>query len=103
MFLYSKKLGVYNCFYTDRMGQDAKLARKKHIKFHTLNGKSGLSVLSYARLTLNIALSGDRETYSRFVNGGTVRGIVSNDKSVTGFGEYQDKELEKTAGSIDGL
>ena len=73
-----------------------------HIKFHTLNGKSGLSVLSYARLTLNIALSGDRETYSRFVNGGTVRGIVSNDKSVTGFGEYQDKELEKTAGSIDG-
>jgi HK97 family phage portal protein len=31
-----------------------------------------------------------------------VRGIVSNDKSAVGFGEYQDDELEKTATDIDG-
>ena len=30
-----------------------------------------------------------------------MRGIVSNDKTTTGFGEYQDKELEKTAEDID--
>lgn len=30
-----------------------------------------------------------------------MRGIISNDRSVVGFGEYQDKELEKTAESVD--
>ena len=72
-----------------------------HIKGHTSNGKHGVSVLEYARQTLDIALTGDRETLKRFANGGNVRGIVSNDKTTTGFGEYQDKELEKTAENID--
>ncbi len=73
-----------------------------HIKGHTANGKHGVSVLRYAQLTLDIAVTGDRETLNRFANGGNVRGIVSNDKTTTGFGEYQDKELEKTAKNIDG-
>ena len=72
-----------------------------HIKGHTSNGKHGVSILEYARQTLDIALTGDRETLKRFANGGNVRGIVSNDKTTTGFGEYQDKELEKTAENID--
>lgn len=74
-----------------------------HIKNLTgYDSKHGISVLTYARLTLDIAAVGDAETYNRFQNGGNVRGIVSNDTSVRGFGEYQDKELEKTAESIDG-
>ncbi len=72
-----------------------------HIKGHTNNGKHGVSVLEYARQTLDIAVTGDRETLNRFANGGNVRGIVSNDKTTTGFGEYQDKELEKTAKNVD--
>ena len=72
-----------------------------HLKNISLDGKQGLSVLSFARLTLGIAQTGDNETLTRFSNGGNVRGIVSNDKSITGFGEYQDKELEKTAASLD--
>ena len=72
-----------------------------HIKGHTVDGKQGVGVLSYARQTLDIALTGDRETLNRFANGGNVRGIVSNDKTTTGFGEYQDKELKKTAEDID--
>lgn len=73
-----------------------------HIKGLTLrNSKHGVSVLTYARLTMSIAATGDQETQNRFANGGNVRGIVSNDKSVRGFGEYQDKELAKTAESID--
>lgn len=72
-----------------------------HIKGISPDGKHGISVLSYARLTLNIGTSGDRETLSRFQNGGTVRGIISNEKGVTGFGEYQDEQLEKTAESVD--
>lgn len=73
-----------------------------HIKGLTLrDSKQGVSVLTYARLTTGIAATGDQETQNRFANGGNVRGIVSNDRSVRGFGEYQDKELAKTAESID--
>lgn len=72
-----------------------------HIKGHTRDGKHGVSVLEYAKQTLDIAVTGGRETLKRFANGGNVRGIVSNDKTTTGFGEYQDKELEKTAKDVD--
>lgn len=73
-----------------------------HIKGHTRNGKDGVSVLEYARQTIDIALTGDRETLNRFAKGGNVRGIISNDKSVIGFGEYQQAELEKAAKQMDG-
>lgn len=73
-----------------------------HIKgLTTYDSKRGVSVLTFARLTLDIAAVGDAETYNRFANGGNVRGIVANDTSVRGFGEYQDKELEKTATDLD--
>lgn len=64
--------------------------------------KTGVSVLAYARQSIGIAQAGDSETLNRFLNGGDVRGIVSNSgDAVRGFGEYQDEELEKTAGNID--
>lgn len=72
-----------------------------HIKNYTRDGKRGLSTLEFARTALDIALTGDRETLNRFTNGGNLRGIVSNDTSVRGFGEYQDKQLEKTALNLD--
>ena len=73
-----------------------------HIKGMSIDGKHGVSVLTYARLTSNIAATGDAETLKRFANGGNVRGIISNDNSVRGFGEYQDEELAKTATDVDG-
>lgn len=72
-----------------------------HIKNYSVDGKTGLSTLAYARTVLDITSTGDQETLNRFANGGNVRGIVSNDNSVRGFGEYQDKELEKTATDLD--
>ena len=63
--------------------------------------RNGVSVLEFARLTADIAQVGDRETFDRFRNGGNVRGLVGNDTSVRGFGEYQDKELAKTASDLD--
>lgn len=72
-----------------------------HIKNYSVDGKTGLSTLGYARTALNISSTGDQETLNRFANGGNVRGIVSNDTSVRGFGEYQDKELQKTATDLD--
>ncbi|MGM9688175.1 MAG: phage portal protein [Alloprevotella sp.] len=73
-----------------------------HVKNYSNDGKNGLSTLSFARTTLDITGTGDRETLNRFANGGNVRGLVSNDTSVRGFGEYQDRELEKTATDLDG-
>ena len=73
-----------------------------HIKgMPSQNSKDGISVLTFARTTLSIAATGDHETLNRFSNGGNVRGIVSNDNSVRGFGEYQDQQLEKTAENLD--
>lgn len=72
-----------------------------HIKGMSPDGKQGVSVLTYARLTLSIGGSGDRETLNRFENGGNVMGLVGNDKSAVGFGEYQDAELQKTASDVD--
>lgn len=72
-----------------------------HLYLHSSDGRTGESVISHARRTIGIASAGDDETANRFTNGGNVRGIVSNDKSTIGFGEYQDEELEKTAEDID--
>lgn len=72
-----------------------------HIKNYSIDGKTGLSTLTYARTALDITSTGDQETLNRFANGGNVRGFVSNDNSVRGFGEYQDKELQKTATDLD--
>lgn len=68
-----------------------------HIKGMSPDGKHGLSVLSYARLALSIGAAGDAETLKRFQNGGTVRGLVGNDKTNAPFSPYQDTELESTA------
>ena len=72
-----------------------------HLYLHSSDGRTGESVISHARRTIGIASAGDDETANRFTNGGNVRGIISNDKSVAGFGEYQDEQLEKTAENVD--
>lgn len=72
-----------------------------HIKGMSIDGKYCISVLSFARLTLSIAGTGDEETLERFANGGGVKGIIGNDNSVRGFGEYQDDELSQTAEDLD--
>lgn len=73
-----------------------------HLKNYTRDGKIGISTITYAATTLSIANTGNVETLNRFENGGNVRGIVSNDTSVRGFGEYQDDQLEDTAKDLDG-
>ena len=72
-----------------------------HLKNYTRDGKIGISTITYAATTLSIANTGNAETLNRFENGGNVRGIISNDTSVRGFGEYQDDQLEETAKDLD--
>lgn len=63
--------------------------------------KTGLSVLAYARQTTGTALAGDVATLERFRNGGDVRGIIGNDRSLRGFGKFQSAELRKAAEEMD--
>ncbi len=72
-----------------------------HLYLHSCDGRRGESVLSHARRTMGIATAGDMETENRFVNGGNVRGFVTNDHSVTGFGQVQDSELKNLAEQLD--
>ena len=72
-----------------------------HLFRFSFDGRDGVSVLKYAANTMNIAATGDAETFNRFANGGNLRGFIKNDKTVTGFGEYQDKELKSVATSLD--
>lgn len=87
---------INNAVYGD-FGEDEII----HIKNITLDGKRGLSTLAYARMTVGIASAGDKETLNRFSNGGNVRGLVCNDTSVKGYGEYADEELAKTAARLN--
>lgn len=72
-----------------------------HLYLHSCDGRTGESVISHARRTMSIAMAGDEETENRFINGGNVRGFVTNDKSISGFGEVQDDELSNLADSLD--
>lgn len=74
-----------------------------HFKHLTLDGKRGLSVISYARNTLDIADSAAAETLTRFADGGNVRGFLANGTAGRPFalGEYDNDELRNAAKSID--
>lgn len=63
--------------------------------------KRGVSVLEYARMATDIASTADEETRKRFANGGNVRGILSNEGGVRGFGEYADEELDSMAARMN--
>lgn len=72
-----------------------------HLKNIVTDGKIGHSVIDYAMFTMGTVATASREVQNRFANGGNVRGIVGNDTSVKGFGEYQKDELGKLATDID--
>lgn len=66
-----------------------------HVRNESLDGGfTGLSTLEYARKQLGIASASNDEAMKRVSNGGRFKALVSNDHSVQGWGNYQDKEME---------
>lgn len=57
-------------------------------------GYTGVSTITYAAMTLNIAATADNETLKRFATGGRFKAILQNNTSVVGWGEYKDKQME---------
>lgn len=78
--------GVYGRFPAERM---------IHLYLHTLDGRSGVSVLEFARTTLGAAEAGDKETYDRFANGGNARFFLTSEGGGTlGMNAFSDEELD---------
>lgn len=71
-----------------------------HLRNTALDGRTGIGIVTWARMTLGIAATGEQETQRRFASGGNVRGFVSNEAGATGYNEYADDELEKLAQKI---
>lgn len=72
-----------------------------HLRGLTIDGKTGVSVLTYARRSLDIAARGSAEQEKRFANGGTVRGIVSNAAERAAWGENRPEQLGDIADYMD--
>lgn len=76
-----------------------------HIKGMSGNDqKSGMSVLTHARLSMDTAKAGDKEALERFDSGGNVRGILSIKNTGQGgspFLQNNEKEAYKVARSLD--
>ncbi len=72
-----------------------------HIKnTSTDGGYWGMSTIRYAAMTLGIAATADKETERRFATGGRFKAILQNNKTLKGFGNYQDKELKKMGDAL---
>jgi HK97 family phage portal protein len=75
-----------------------------HIVFNADSNYHGIPLWELGRRALSILATGDTETLERFAKGGSVRGIVTNDKSgVRGIGDVQDEQMQKVARLTDGL
>lgn len=72
-----------------------------HLKNIVTDGKEGISVVDFARQTMGVVATANREVQNRFANGGNVRGFVGNDTGVRGFGQYQKDQLSDLAVDID--
>lgn len=73
-----------------------------HFSNGSIDGsRTGVSSIMQAATTLSIQATADRETLSRFSSGGKIKALLSNDTSVTGFGEYDGNEMEKLAADLE--
>lgn len=61
----------------------------------------GESVITTASRTLSIQATADRETLARFSTGGKIKALLTNDTSVTGFGEYDGDEMDRLASKVE--
>ena len=72
-----------------------------HLKNVVTDGKLGIGVIDYAMETMNVVATANREVLNRFANGGNVRGIIGNDTSLKGIGQYPKDQLSALAADVD--
>lgn len=72
-----------------------------HLKNVVTDGKLGISVIDYAMETMSVVATANREVQNRFANGGNVRGIIGNDTTMKGIGQYPKDQLSALATDVD--
>lgn len=65
-----------------------------HIKHKSLENIVGKSVVEFAGKTLGLANACDSESMATLNSGGRLKGIISSDSSVIGFGDAQDEQIQ---------
>ncbi len=64
-----------------------------HLRHKSLENIVGKSVVDYCAKTLGLANACDSESLSTLSNGNRMKGIISSESSVIGFGDAQDSQL----------
>lgn len=64
-----------------------------HLRHKSLENIVGKSVVDYCAKTLGLANACDSESLSTLSNGNRMKGIISSESSVIGFGDAQDNQL----------
>lgn len=72
-----------------------------HLKNVVTDGKMGVGVIDYAMETMSVVATANREVQNRFANGGNVRGIIGNDTTMKGIGQYPKDQLSALATDVD--
>ena len=65
-----------------------------HIKHKSLENIVGKSVVDFAAKTLGLANACDSESMATLNSGGRLKGIISSESSVIGFGDPQDNQIQ---------
>ena len=65
-----------------------------HIKHKSLENIVGKSVVEFAGKTLGLANACDSESMATLNSGGRLKGIISSESSVIGFGDAQDEQIQ---------
>ncbi len=75
--------------------------RVVHLRGLTLDGKTGISVLTFARKSIDISAQGSKEQEKRFASGGTVRGVMTNPETRAAFGSNTPQQQQDSADYVE--
>lgn len=67
------------------------------LKGMTFDGVNCMSVLSYAATAASISATADRNLLQTYANGGSTKGILTNEGGIPGYGEMQTDQLQVAA------
>lgn len=72
-----------------------------HLKHKSLENIVGKSVVDFAAKTLGLANACDSESMATLNSGGRLKGIISSESSVIGFGDAQDKQIQEIRSNME--
>lgn len=72
-----------------------------HLKHKSLETIVGKSVVDYCARTIGLASACDIESLSTLSNGGRMKGIISSESSVIGFGDAQDNQIQDIQSNME--